>query len=352
MKKIIYSFFTLLILAGCNDNIEDEQTVIDPKAYEEIEVFFGDSGLNIHTRSFFEDVAVTEPWESKLYTMRIYVFDQEGKYVGDYGFSSYEINQGRVILHLPREATEQYCSFYLIANGAGYVTSIDYYAGEKAFAEKIYSNENLKNFNGQVEKMLNGELYTTRFFPISGYTKAYIGKYGYLSDVFIPLKRIVAKVAFEWRIDPYFSKNHDGGILVINQVYARLNEKGYTFEGISPRDYSSSTVAHSQVPVAWDGWNHNLWYSFEGNKKTFNQDKEIILSGTYDKDGDLSTTNDQHPVSYTIPIDYLTGQGIINRNTVYRIQATIKGIGTGNVDATWDIKEWDVLPVYDTDKGI
>ncbi len=352
MKKIAYLLFTLLLITSCQDKTHQDESVSGANDYEDVEISFGVSGLDINTRSFMDDVAVTEPWESELFSLRIYVFDQDDKYVNSYLISSSDIENRRTILKIPREATGQYCSFFAIANGAGTVTNIQYNQGATFFAENIYCNTNINKLNGELDQMLSGELYSLGSFPISGSAKVFVNPYGYLTEAFIPLKRIIAKVALEWRVDPDFSKNHDGAVVVVNNPSCYSRNNGYTFDTGNPRDYNSVGTYFYQTPVFGDGWNHNLWYVYEGKTGQYGENKTIKFTGIFDKDGDLTTTHDQHTVTYSVPIDYVTGENTIKRNTVYRIQATIKGLGADNLEATWVLEDWDVPPVHTDETGL
>ncbi len=133
MKKIAYLLFTILLITSCQDKTPPDESISGTNDYEEVEISFGVSGLDVTTRSFMDDVAVTEPWESELSSLRIYVFNQDGRYVNDYLISSSDIQKRRTILKIPREATNQYCSFFAIANGAGTVSNIQYNQGATFF---------------------------------------------------------------------------------------------------------------------------------------------------------------------------------------------------------------------------
>ncbi len=352
MKNILYTICGLFLLAACTDKMEDDRIFDSPQDYEEIEITFGDTGLDITTRSFMDDVAVTEDWESRITALTIFIFNEEGTYVKMHSVSSSDLANKKTIIQMPREATGQYCTFYAKTGNSGPVNSNQYNAGERSFVENVYCNTDLKLFNGELDKMLSGEMYSSTLFPMSGSARVFVNPYGYLTEVFIPLKRLMAKVALEWRIDPDFSTNHKGGIVVLDNPYCIARNGGYVFEIEEPRDYNASSVAYKQTPGVWDGWNHNLWYIYEGKKNQFGNDKAITFTGIYDKDGDLNTTDDQHAVSYSVPIDYITDEQIVRRNTVYRIQVTITGLGENNLEATWAQEDWTVLPVHDYDTGL
>lgn len=352
MKKIMFAAATamLFLINGCTESPGEGDPTSGKNELIDLSVSFSDIPLTLDTRAFMDDISQTEEWERQINSLSVYVYDSEGKYVTHKTFSGTSLGT-RCIVSVPRSVAETECTIYAMANITSYNEK-----KESDFRNTLCSTD-IRKFNGNIEQMLSGELFDTGF-PMSGYTKKVMSPFGHMTFVHVELKRVMAKVAFEYRVDPDFSVNHHGAAVRIDEVRCGLiAERAYMFETGEVRNGQDNHSVWMIQPSLVDGaWSRNLWYLYErgiqaqGNSN--DGEMEFYLTGTFDLDGNFDTTTDQHKVYFTIPVDYVSGQGVLKRNTCYRISATIKGIAEPTLEVTWSVLDWVTPPVNNVDVGI
>lgn len=350
---MILCLAAMTALASCNK--PDAYTGGEPsEECAALTVTCSDMLIGAPTRGFMEDIVKTEQWERDLYNVTIVIYDSEGKLVTSkylYGESSSPLNDTRAVIHVPRSIAQTECTVYVMANCYTYAANT-----EQEFTEGL-CNVNPRPYNGDIGRMLSGELYTSGF-PMSGKTKIRFSPYGYMTFAHVELKRIMAKVALELRIDPDFKIAHNGSDMRIDEVrLGYIADCAYMFESETVRNgQQHHNVTMAQQPLFVDGWNRYLWYTYERGVQQQNNSNDgelqLTIFGTFDVDGDFTTAADQHSVSYHIPVDYVDGEGIVKRNTCYRISATVKGLGDNSLESSWSVMEWATPPVNETNVGL
>ncbi len=325
MKKIIKVFLmTLVILTACAKEEADFQDTIEND--EKITVRFSYHTQEVNTRAFFENNTSGEPWETEVATLDLFIMGTSKPYFNLHkSLTSEEIESKEVKIGLPESQIGKSLYFYAVANKE--IELPDEYGGLLGFIE----TDSPALYNGTFEEVTSRSL-RPEGFVMSGYISTAKSSDGSITVVPIELSRVVNKIAIKTEIAPTFSEFYNGGVIEVRNVtISNRPPIAYLFKQHN-RYLDDYSYSHSQIPGVINGDYCSLFYCYEGLSKA-----TITLDCVFDEDGDLSTTSDQIPVSYTIPFN----QGH-KRNTYHRITATIKGLGGENVHTLFTgSEEWE-----------
>lgn len=141
-------------------------------------------------------------------------------------------------------------------------------------------------------------------FLMSGSATKTIAAVGSTTDVSIVLKRSVAKIAVQTALSSAFASKYSGKVRINSAQLSRAASRTPYFSGVPQT--GTMTFTHTQSAGSSGDKYNNLFYAFENGSLAAGSRVLLTLEGTYDRDGDFSTTADQAPVSYRIE---LTGGG-------------------------------------------
>lgn len=333
-RHIIYLVAICAMLISCGE-VEMPQPA--PPAFSgettEIEIRFAVPQAS--TRSFFDEVGNFTERENKITNIRLYLHGADGKQIITFNLTGSALDTPVATIEVPRELCGQQCTLFAIANSPGgqvplWANSM-YTYDQSYFLWRIY--------NTAVEDHLAGKM--TSSFMMSGVAEFYLQPYGKKTMVGVELTRLLSKAAFRYRIDDDFRANHGGAMIRIDKtVITNMAPKSYVFQTPQLYYHSTSTLGtFEQEPLYRDGYYLHVFYFYE-MRYTGGYPTKVIMSGTYDYDGDFSTVGDQTPFTLDFPISP-DENGVIERNTYYKIDGVIMGIGARNLDLEFTIRNWN-----------
>jgi hypothetical protein len=338
IKKIKFLCIIAVAIASVSCGKEDIAQAEEKYSGRTVELHINFSGLSTTTtRSFFDDVGNFANRESKISNVRLFLYDSEGSYVQTYDIYSNNVNGTYSTIRVPVEICGKNCVLFAIAN------CVSEQSATTTLSEMyLYSTmgDSTSDYNGTVESHLNND--STHSFMMSGHSSFYVQPYGLKTVVTIELTRLLSKVAFRYKIDENFQVNHNGGMIRIDRTaLTRFATDCYIFRQNNRYHPSPTTCANfDQEPLYMDGYYHHIFYFLElGETGNGDYRTGITMWGTWDNDGDFSTEDDQTSFQLDIPINP-DNTGIVKRNTYYKIDGIVKGIGSANLDLTFSLTDW------------
>lgn len=309
---------------------------------QQVELSFVPDALG--TRSFYESFGHPEPWEKEIKTMYVYLYDSEGNFRMRREVTAAEISAKRAVFGIPNFLAGTQCTFYVTVNldhGIYYTT-----AELDKDVNTFYSNYN-SDFLTVTQGCANA-----RGFIMTGKAEVVIAAAGQKTNIDMTLKRQLAKIAVRTHVDNAFTTAYNGATIDITNVSLQnvaLQTFHYHREGAYPLYQTKTNIF--QAPV-WDGtyW-QNLFYANETAASSGNNQVMLVLTGTFDADGDPATTDDQQVITYKVPFE-ASGDGLINRNAYYRLFIRIKGLSGEDVAMNISVAEWEVVSQEVIDIGI
>lgn len=323
MKK--YLFLLMLALAfvatSCSS---DDDFKLDGDG-EIIRIHFTKSPS---TKGYLDDAAKTESFEKSISSVSVLVYEATGdqNFLLQHDADATEISNSKLVFLLPRGMEEKQLTFLAIANHSLESTP-------KTLSE-AYSllESDIAAYNGTFAQVSAGALRTGGFAMSAIAADMSVSSFE-INEIYMPLERTVAKIAIKSSISGTFSQKYSGSIKITNVTIGNLSSKTLSISpslsGSTKIDDASKSL--SQVPGASGNELRSLFYSYE--KKT---GKALVtIDGTYDADGDFSSTKDQTAVTYQFEIAEL-----LKRNAYYRLDVLISGLEGSECDMTLAVKDW------------
>lgn len=237
-----------------------------------------------------------------------------------------------VSMPLPPTIIGTQCTFYALAN----CDPVSATTVEALLRKQIYARS--RNYNSTVDEMLAG-CANNYGFQMSAVTSAVITD-DPAAVLSIELQRLMAKIALQFDIAPSVSERNGGGQLVIDRIYLNYaTEMVYLFPGTIDNS-TANTIHRDPMPfrITDEGVYECLYYTYELDNPR-EKEPAIELMGYFDRDGDLSTTDDRSGILYTIQLD-TTGERKVKRNTVYRTIGTITDLYDTWMTMRWSAVKW------------
>ena len=330
MKTIRLMLFAgaFAAMVSCN---KTETRITPPADSDEkavIELTFS-APRSIESRGFFEDVEdVPASVENRMDVIDIFIFDSNGQQAYTTRLLPHGASRFITTLEIPKALCGTTCTIYTSANTdivfSGNSVPNYYYQSATGFPHAADSYLEIIDPTYWVQ---------SKHFIMSATEQVEIKPYGLKTYVPLELKRVEAKVALRLKVADNFPANHNGATLDITGVQVKnLPNSVYIF---SERPYESWNRSQTQTPYYEDGYYHNLFYLFPRGITT--NPVNIVISAVYDYDGDPVTTGDRTPVAFNLPV---SPDGTVERNTFYRIDGIIKGVGKMNLDFGFSVKDW------------
>lgn len=318
MKEIIFGAMAAAAFASCLN----EKEIYNPKAEQTgsvVTVTFDKAGGQYGTRAFFDNTLEAEPYEKTIKSAVIYVFDEQGGIVLRKEFSAQDITGLSTTFVLPQGLTGRQCTFHTLANYSDYPENIE------NETDLLKISDVTSSYNGPFGDVSAGNI-TAGGFAMSGSQKAVIQPQGTPTNVSFVLKRAVAKIAVKVSVDENLASYYRKAKIFVKSITvskapSRMWIVSRPAEAVIPMDY---LFTQESKPLGNDLDFGNLFYLPETLALPAAERVSLRIDVMYDQDGNLSTTDDQIAVDWTINIDG-TGNGEIRRNGYYRISAVIYG---------------------------
>lgn len=246
-------------------------------------------------------------------------------------FTGAELSNKKATFALPRSAAGTTCNFYAVAN-----RTLPEIATEAAI--KGILDEEPAAYNGTFAEVTT-KAKRADGFVMSGTVSKAVGAVNTTTDVPITLKRTVAKVAVQTTLAADFSSRYSGKVRINTTTISRAAGSTSLIPpaGVSTAAPFSHTQAASEVSSAFN----NLYYIYENGTLAAGSRALLTLEGTYDRDGNFSTTGDQIPITYTCEISGTSNNGSIIRNGYYRVSVSITGLMGQDVNANVTVADWE-----------
>lgn len=281
-----------------------------------------------------------ETWESSLSSLTIFAFGNDNSLLVKRSLNESERSLKTVSFVLPKSAANTTCTFYAVAN-------ID--ASEITTKSDLLSmlESSPSSYNGAYSDVTNGAL-RDGGFVMSGGTSVTVGAANTATPVAITIRRTVAKVALAFATSDSFANSYPAATLSFNSAtISKAVSQTYVFDPNSFELFSQEythTQSVSDVSKA-------LFYIYECGGSTNGESVAISINATFDADGDSETTDDQSEVVYSFEIEG-DGAGMIYRNSLYNINATINGLVGQDCNVTISIAEWETPATQDVNLGM
>ena len=336
MKKIFLAVMAITtIFASCSKDAE--QVTNHPETTSDSpQVLITFTTEESASRSFFDNTEAAEPWEKAINSLSLYVFHPTGKPMLRHNFTPAELASKSATFSLPNEAAGMTCDFYVVAN-TDYGTIID-----KSVMVEMAENIPFGDYNGTADKVMS-QAARAEGFVMNGHRSTTIAAKGSVTNVALNLKRVMAKVAVRTSIAPEFAQKYAGTVFIESATLWKALNTSYSF--FNPSQYNPYVMynSHEQVCRTNGAYKENLFYVYENDERAVGDRLTLTLKGKYDADGNAATTFDQMDVSYDIELTG-AGNGKIERNGYYRVEANIQGLSGDGVIVTFTVAEWE-LPV-------
>ena len=245
-------------------------------------------------------------------------------------FTGVELSNKKATFALPRSAAGTTCKFYAVAN-----RTLPEIATEAAI--KGIQDEEPAAYNGTFAEITT-KAKRADGFVMSGTVSKAVGAVNTITDVPITLKRTVAKIAVQTTLAADSSR-YSGKVRINTTTISRAAGSTSLIPpaGVSTAAPFSHTQAASEVSLAFN----NLYYIYENGTLAAGSRVLLTLEGTYDRDGNFSTTGDQIPITYTCEISGTSNNGSIIRNGYYRVSVSITGLMGQDVNANVTVADWE-----------
>lgn len=306
-----------------------------PQQAGHVTVSFAAKANSSQTKVFFDPEVTTEAWEKAIGSISVLVFEGAGRLVAQHDYTPDEITAKKATFPLPQSVVQTACTFYAIANQR--VADIGTRSELLSMLEGPCSM-----YNGAIE-VVTSKAARTEGFVMTGMSSQTIAT-GSTTEVVIALERTVAKIAVRTALSSGFSEKYHGKIQIASAVISGAASRTPLIRShttvAGKTDYSFSV---EQIPAVSPEGFDNLFYLFETDLKIDDPPVAVILTGTYDQDGDTETAEDRFPVHYRVELTGGKGNAQIIRNGYYRISVTISGLSGEDKDVSVSVKNWETL---------
>ncbi len=343
MKKTIFSMAVCAsaLFASCSkDNESINNSIIDPAEGSVVTLSFVDKGNT--TRGFFDNDAAAEDWERELNSVTIFAFDAGDDLIVRRDFSTAEMTAKKSTFALPGTSAGDAVYVVVVAN-----CDIPLAVSTSTALQSII-NSNLTEYNGTFLEV-SASAKRTDGFVMTAQNDVTVSEG--TTTINATLERTVAKVAVEMALADNFSDRYSGDMLirsveVSNTPTLTTLHSSFNFDNAPSRDYKhlqSTNIASEKF--------QNLFYIYESTAPTSDSEKVLLtVEATYDMDGDFSTTGDQTPLTYTIPLED-NNIPKIDRNNYYRINGTISGLSGSDAEINITVSDWETVTNKDITLG-
>ncbi len=328
MKKLFFAAMAAMTLfASCQKEDAITNGIETPVEGSVVNLTFTDEDMS--TKAFFSSSATAEVWEKSLSSITMFAFESDGEFVLRREFSAEEIAAQKSTFALPGISAGDVCRFYIIAN-----TTIDSdIISEAALQAAIESDAALYN---DTFSEVTTRAKRTDGFIMSGSSIATIASG--TTNVTTTIKRTVAKIAVQISKSAQFESLYSGDVIV-NSV--TISKAASQTKIVAPTTAATGSMSftHTQATNLSGSYFQNLFYIY-GNGAL--SDKVLLtIDATYDRDGNLSTTSDQAPMTYTLTVDGADGSGTILRNGYYRLSVSLNGVTGADATMTITVADWE-----------
>ena len=264
-------------------------------------------------------------------SISVFCFASDGNLIVRRNFTDAEVSAKTATFAIPNTAAGTNVEFYAVAN-----TSIGNDITTKA-ALLALTETAAVNYNGTFAEVSTRAKRSGGFLMSGSATKT-IAAVGSTTDVSIVLKRSVAKIAVQTALSSAFASKYSGKVRINSAQLSRAASRTPYFSGVPQT--GTMTFTHTQSAGSSGEKYNNLFYAFENGNLAAGSRVLLTLEGTYDRDGDFSTTADQAPVSYRIELTG-GGAGQLLRNGYYRVQVTLDGLTGSDATVRISVAEWE-----------
>lgn len=317
-------------------------SITDPTDGSVISLSFVEESSSKTTRAFFDSDADAEKWEQELKTVTIFAFDDNDELIVRRDFSDSEIEVKKSVFALPGTSVGDEVSIVVVAN--------DYIPMDTVTLTSLKAiiNSKLNEYNGLFSEVSESGKREDGFIMTSYNDVTIIDG---ATTIDATLERTVAKVAIEMTLAEDFSDRYSGDMLITsievsNTPSTTTLHKSFEFDSAPLKDYT-----HFQLSNISSDKFQNLFYIYESDTPTSDSEKVLLtVEATYDMDGDFTTTSDQTPLTYTIPLED-NNISKVERNSYYRISGTISGLSGSNAEISITVSDWATLTNKEVDLG-
>lgn len=337
MRKLIFATaIAVAALASCkNETME----IIEP-GHQFAVTFIGE---NPATRAFFDPAAAAEEWEKTLNNISVFVFTaSDGKLVLRRDMTAAELSTGKVNFSLPWSAADKSLRFYAVANYAVTTPNVS------EVALKALLDADCGAYNGTVDEVFM-KVKRAEGFTMSAVSEVeFSGGANSVTTVEMTLRRTVAKVAMRVRVDEGFGQRYGGAAIRVTGVTVLNAEKTTTV--IAPETVGAGVrdFTFTQTPNVEGDYYQSLFYLYENGQRSADEYVTLKIEALFDADGNLLTTDDQSVVEYRVRLNH-ADNGIVKRNSYYRIDASLQGLDGHEIEAVIRVADWDG-PIEQTEK--
>lgn len=354
MKNIIIKLTAIAVTLGfaaCEKN-EANPTPENSGKTGEIELVLKNGNVADETRAFGS--GTTETWEKSISSAILIVYNTSGTQILRRVLTATEVNNSAsspIRFVLPGVNVDTTCDFFVIINRT-VADNIITKTGLLAELESDVASYNSTYANVTTKAMRTGGFVMTG----SASAKIAVGT----TAVSLTVKRVVAKVEIQTIMTDAFRSKYGNGCVEIKKItISRGAEKSYLIDQTS----SKYATVNSSFTSAQDAYcdktgasktnaykYNNLFYINEKAAAEAGSRVKLDIEAIYDADGNLSTTDDQLPISYETELTGATS-GKIVRNGSYKVNAKLDDLTGQDVTLAITVANWEALVTQDVNLG-
>lgn len=354
MKNIIIKLTAIAVTLGfaaCEKN-EANPTPENSGKTGEIELVLKNGNVADETRA--SGSGTTETWEKSISSAILIVYNTSGTQILRRVLTATEVNNSAsspIRFVLPGVNVDTTCDFFVIINRT-VADNIITKTGLLAELESDVASYNSTYANVTTKAMRTGGFVMTG----SASAKIAVGT----TAVSLTVKRVVAKVEIQTIMTDAFRSKYGNGCVEIKKItISRGAEKSYLIDQTS----SKYATVNSSFTSAQDAYcdktgasktnaykYNNLFYINEKAAAEAGSRVKLDIEAIYDADGNLSTTDDQLPISYETELTGATS-GKIVRNGSYKVNAKLDGLTGQDVTLAITVANWEALVTQDVNLG-
>lgn len=354
MKNIIIKLTAIAVTLGfaACEKSEANPTPENSGKTGEIELVLKNGNVADETRAFGS--GTTETWEKSISSAILIVYNTSGTQILRRVLTATEVNNSAsspIRFVLPGVNVDTTCDFFVIINRT-VADNIITKTGLLAELESDVASYNSTYANVTTKAMRTGGFVMTG----SASAKIAVGT----TAVSLTVKRVVAKVEIQTIMTDAFRSKYGNGCVEIKKItISRGAEKSYLIDQTS----SKYATVNSSFTSAQDAYcdktgasktnaykYNNLFYINEKAAAEAGSRVKLDIEAIYDADGNLSTTDDQLPISYETELTGATS-GKIVRNGSYKVNAKLDGLTGQDVTLAITVANWEALVTQDVNLG-
>ena len=355
MKKFFMKLTAIavmpMLLAACTKD-EVNPTPTNGGKEGEIELILKNESVADGTRAFGS--GTTESWEKSISSAVLIVYNTSGTQILRRVLTAAEVNGSTttpIKFVLPGVSADASCDFYVVIN-RNIADNITTKTGLLAELESDIASYNSTYANVTTKAMRTGGFVMTG----SASVKIAAGT----TAVTMTVKRVVAKVEIQTSMTDSFRTKYGNGCVEVKKVtLSRGAEKSFLIDQTTSKYATVSSSFTSAQDAYCDKTGasktnaykyNNLFYINEKTAAEAGSRVKLDIEAIYDADGNLSTTDDQLPISYETELTGATG-GKIVRNGSYKVNAKLDGLTGQDVTLAITVANWEALVTQDVNLG-